>query len=84
MRAIVKCVIKSVKKEWFKDKWGSTSYNVLGMQPTSHVFNMVYLGACKNNHMPFPSRPANPFNHSMLTFIKLRFHNGSDKKMFIK
>ena len=38
MRRIAKSVIKSVENKWIKDKWGSTKYNVLGVQQTTHAF----------------------------------------------
>ena len=39
MRAIVKSVIKNVKQERIRNKWGSTPYGVSEVRHTTCIFN---------------------------------------------
>ena len=38
MKAIVKSVIKTVRKEWIMNKWANTICNILGVCHTAGVF----------------------------------------------
>ena len=60
--------MKSEENKQIGNKQGSTSGNVLGVQYTTYFF-LLYVGACKCNCVPFPSRP-----HSM----------SSDKLIYIR
>ena len=58
MTVIIKKVIKSVQNQSIKKQWISTSYNVLGVQHTTRVFNIACVGACNCDCMHVPFRPA--------------------------
>ena len=64
MSAIVKNVIKSLEIERIIIILGSIPYNNSGWPNTLLVSNIVYVGVCECDHMPFPSRPVNLCNRT--------------------
>ena len=69
MRAIVKSVIKSVKKERIRNKRGSAPCSVLEVRHTTRVFNKAFVEAYEYDHTPFPSRPDILYGKSLLVWF---------------